>query len=182
MREPVPVRPPDPSIAHPVNALIRELFRTGRIASPAEFDAILARIAEAPFNEKLVDVDPDLVGTEFLGATLRAREPSIRAHLAKRILTDAMWSVEASPEDYLEDIRGAARHPSARLAIYRDGKRIIAAIVSQQTTPLIRRGIGAGAAIVAIYDSGRGRLITGYHLTSEASLNLSEDIQWQSRS
>jgi hypothetical protein len=169
----------DTNLDHAANALARDLWRTGRAPTPAEIEILLARIASAPFNEKMAPVDRSIAGMPFQGRPLRIGEPSIRAHLAKRVLLDEQWIETTTEATYLSDLRRVAAEETTGVAVYRFEKRIVVAVVGPNGVPAARRGVPSLPLLLAIYDSGRGRLVTGFQIRSELDVDVPEGVQWR---
>jgi hypothetical protein len=108
---------PPPS-QHPVDQLIRELIQTGRPATKDEVEAIIERMATASFEPRVTSVPVPERGITYDGYRLGARVPSLAYHLVKRIVLDRQWADGTTEEQYLEDLRRAARAPTARFVIY----------------------------------------------------------------
>lgn len=163
---------------HP-NALIRELIAFPERTSLAEeTDRILEYVARAPFNTKIIDVSAELVGLRFLGRELRAREDSLTAHMAARVLRDKQWHEGSTKEDFLSDVRRAVLHPDVALAVYETRQTNLAGVVAPNTVPVGRRGSDAGDYIVVLYSADRGRIIAAYQAKDAYSTRIPERARW----
>lgn len=163
---------------HP-DALIRELIAfPERTATVEELDQILEHIARASFNMKMIDVPVELVGLELLERELRAREDSLTAHVAARVLRDKQWHEGGTKEDFLSDIKRAVSHPDAALAVYEARRTNFAGVVAPNTVPAGRRGSDAGDYIVVLYSADRGRIITAYQAKDVYSTRIPKRARW----
>ncbi len=126
----------------------------------------------------MISVSAELVGLEFLGERLRAREDSLTAHLAARVLRDKQWREGSTKEDFSSDVRRAALHPDAALAVYETRRTNFAGVVAPNTVPADRRGSDAGDYIVVLYSADRGRIITVYQAKAENSTRIPERARW----
>lgn len=160
----------------PTDRLIREVLRTRQAASPEEADRILERIGAASFMGE-VRVPPRHRGLTYRGRGVRAREDSLFYHLAKRV-DEGQWAEGTAEEEYLEDLRAAARDPSARLVLYALRGGAIAAVLSENPVPEERRGPDAPDYLFVAYSADRATIITGYQVSGVETLNLSEDPLW----
>lgn len=160
----------------PTDRLIREVLRTRRDASRDEIDGILERIAEAPFMGE-VRVPPRHRDLRLGDREVRAREDSLFYHLAKRI-DEGQWAEGTTEEEYLEDLRAAARDTYARLALYTLRGGAIAAVLAENPVPEERRGPDALGHLFVAYSADRATIITGYQVSGEETLTLSEDPLW----
>ncbi len=165
-------------ISHP-DVLIRELIADPeRPATLEEVAKILEHVAQAPFNTRMIGVSAELVDLEFLGGRLRARQDSLTAHLAARVLRDKQWREGSTKEDFLSDIKRAVLHPNAALAVYETRRTNFAGVVAPNTVPADRRGSDAGDYIVVLYSADRGRIITAYQAEDENSTRIPERARW----
>lgn len=156
--------------------LIREILRTREPATDEEAGRILERLGGAPFMGE-VRVPPRHRGLRHGNRTVRAREDSLFYHLAKRI-DEGQWAEGTTEEEYLEDLRSAARDPSARLVLYTLRGGNIAAVVSDNPSPEGHRGPNALEYLFVAYSADRATIITGYQMSGVEALNLSEDPLW----
>lgn len=162
-------------------ALIRELIaHPERSVTAEEVAGILEHVARAPFNTRSIDVPPVLVGREFLGRRLGAREDSLTVHVAQRVLRDEQWSDATTKEEFLQDIRQAVLHPEARLAVYEARRTDYAAVVAPNTVPSERLGQAPGRYIIVFYSANRGRIISARQARDESKFNVPERARWLS--
>ncbi len=120
----------------------------------------------------------ELVGLGFLGRELRAREDSLTAHVAARVLRDKQWREGSTKEDFLSDVRRVFLHPDIALAVYETRRTNFAGAVAPKTVPANRRGSDAGDYIVVLYSADRGRIITTYQAEDENSTRIPERARW----
>lgn len=161
--------------------LIRALISDPeRLAAPEEIAVILERVSRAPFNTRMIEVPPVLVGREFLGRRLGAREDSLTVHLAQRVLNDEQWSDATTREGFLEDIRRAVLHLEARLAVYEVRQTSYAAVTAPNVVPSERLGRAPGRYVIVFYSANRGRMISTRQATDESRFNVPERAGWLS--
>lgn len=98
---------------HPADRLIRELIATRRRATPGEVGAIIARMAEVPFDGRIVRVPPAL--REVLSGTTA---DTLTIHLAKRTFDEQQWVDGTTADGYVADLRRAVVAPTAKLLVY----------------------------------------------------------------
>lgn len=120
-----------------------------------EVARILEHIARAPFNTRIIDVPPVLVGREFFGSRLGAREDSLTVHLAQRVFADEQWSDNTTREEFLEDVEQAVLHPEAGLAVYEARRTDYAAVAAPNTIPSERLGQAPGRYVIVFYSANR---------------------------
>jgi hypothetical protein len=159
--------------------MIREIIATRRQVLEDEIEAIIDRIASAPF-----DPQPDIpVLTRhrrltYLGQTLGSRASSLTYHLVKRVLVERQWAFGASPAGYLSDLREAARSEGARVTVYRRRGGDMAAIADRNRIPLVRLGPGALPWILVVFSADRGTMVSGYQMSIASPSNIPEDALW----
>jgi len=168
--------PPVDPTENPTDRLIREILRTRQAASREEADSILARVAAAPFMGE-VRVPPRHRGLRLGDREVRAREDSLFYHLAKRV-DEGQWAEGTTEEEYLEDLRSAAEDPAARLALYTLRGGTIAGVLADNPVPEGRRGPDSLGRLFVAYSADRATIVTGYQVSGEETLNLSEDPLW----
>ena len=160
----------------PTDLLIRGILRSRRGTTGDEVGRITGRISGAPFMGE-VRVPPRHRGLRYGGRRVGVREDSLFYHLAKRV-DEGQWAEGTTEEDYLEDLRSAARDPSARLVLYTLRGGNVAAVLSDNTVPEGRRGPYALDHLFVAYSADRATIITGYQVSGVETLNLSEDPLW----
>ncbi|TAK27873.1 MAG: hypothetical protein EPO21_23355 [Chloroflexota bacterium] len=126
------------------NALIMELVNPKRVSRDEEIKKILDHVATAPFSSRPVSVDKSIRGRMFQGKLLGNSEPSIIAHLAKRILINKQWASDVHPVEYLAHLHAAVLDPRARKAIYvGNDKRTYLGVLAPNLIPASRLGSAA---------------------------------------
>jgi hypothetical protein len=164
---------------HPIDSLIREIIATRRPVLAAEIDAIVDRIASAPF-----DPQPDIPvltrhrGLTYLRQTLGSRASSLTYHLVKRVLVERQWAFGTSAAGYLTDLRQAARSEGARVTVYKRRGGDMAAIVDRNRIPLVRLGPGALSWLLVVFSADRGTIVSGYQTSIASPSNIPEDALW----
>jgi hypothetical protein len=155
------------------------LIQTRRGATNREIAQIIDRIANAPFETIPVHV-PRALRLPYEGRILGSREPSFVAHHVKRTLAEAQWSAGTSSIEYLAALRRAAQAPDARLLVYTRQQESCAATLTstEQIVPRERLGVGALPHLLVVYSADRGVIITGYMVSSVATINLPEEVLW----
>lgn len=165
---------------HPVDALVRELVRSRRPVAPEGIEDIVERIATAPFGPRdvrLCRVERGLIDD---GPLLGNRANSLSVHRARRVLVDRQWGEGTSREQYLSDLRQAARSTRARLAVYaRRGGNLAATVSpSEAVVPPPRRGPRFLPLLLVVYSADRGIIVTGYRVSDLQAVAFPEDLQW----
>ncbi|MBI4492754.1 MAG: hypothetical protein HY690_08195 [Chloroflexi bacterium] len=142
-----------PLSPHPVDRLIRDLLQTGRGSTQTEVEQIIQRLVTAPF-------------------------PTSQPHLVKR-LHEEQWLATTEAE-YIEDLRRAIRHPTARLAIYvrRGGHIAVTLTATDEVVPPSRRGARALPELLVVYSADRGIIISGYQISSLATTGVPKNARW----
>lgn len=163
----------------PVDDLIRAVIKSRRRVTSAEIEQIVEQIARAAFETKIVRV-PIQYRVAFQGHTLSSREPSLRLHLVKRTLGERQWHESTTPDDYLADLRRAARSPDARVLAYTRWDEHYAATITstERIVPRERLGPESCLNLLVIYSADRGMIRTGYMFTDLPNLDLPEDALW----
>lgn len=165
---------------HPADRLIREMIATRRRATPEEVAAIVARMANAPFDRRIVPVRVVERGVAYQGHSLGAREDSLRYHLIKRVAINEQWADGATIHSYLADLRQAVLAPTARLLVYERRGGAIAATITPTSDVLesARQGSGSLPNLLVIYAVDRGAVITGYQFSTWEKTGLPEEVIW----
>lgn len=165
---------------HPVDNLIRRLIATGGPASASEIQAIIDRMATAPFNANVYRVQTRLRLT-YDGETLGSWADSLSIHLVKRVLAEGQWAVGTTKADYLQDIQAVVRHPGSRVLVSQPewGAPFAASIADTiNVVPRSRRGPNALPQTFVVYSTGNAKIATAYMFSSLATLRLSGDTVW----
>lgn len=165
---------------HRVDELIRTLLATGRPPAADEVEQILERLAAAPFHHGSRAIPPELQGLAYGGRTIRAREDSLFAHVVKRVLDERQWAGGTIAADYLDDLRRAVRHRSARLAIYEERGGPIAATVTPTGAAVPPRHAGPRSLglLLVVYSADRGTIISGYQISSVEAARIPQEARW----
>jgi len=81
---------------HPVDLLIRDLVQTRRSVTDDEIGRIIDRMADVPFDERIVAVRLRFRGLTYQEQTLGDRERAVFLHLIQRVVVDEQWAVVES--------------------------------------------------------------------------------------
>ncbi|MDP9363005.1 MAG: hypothetical protein M3Q10_02025 [Chloroflexota bacterium] len=165
---------------HPVDRLVRELVRTRCPAGPGDAGRVIDRLANAPFDPRVIRTRLRERGIAYQGRSLGMHEASLFVHLVRRVVVDEQWSTGTSGEQYTNDLRAAARAPGSRLAVYaRRGGHLVAAVApAQEVVEATRRGPRFGPILLVVYSADRGIILTGYQVDEVESVPLPEDVRW----
>jgi hypothetical protein len=163
---------------HPDDRLIRELIITHRSATPEEVERITARIAGANFDPEKVRVPGKYRGLHYRGRTVQARDDSLFVHLVERVVADRQWRLGVTAQEYLLDLREAARHPSAGVMAYNRHGINFAAVLAPNTAPAHRLGPDAKAMLFVAYSADSATIRTGYQVGDFGELNIPGDRLW----
>jgi hypothetical protein len=165
---------------HLVDQLIRELIHTGRPAPASEIDAIVERMATAPFNTQSRRVPTKERGASYRGISLGRQENSLDYHLVKRVTLEAQWADGLTAEQYVADLRRAVRDPLARLAIYprRSGDIASAITSTPRVIPDERLGVGFLPQLIVIFAADRGMIVTGYQFSTIEQTGIPPEARW----
>ena len=168
------------SSRNPVDILIRDLIRTGRTGTSDELDRIIDHMAAAPFSRESIRVPIDERGTWYQGHQLAARAESLSYHLVKRVVIEQQWVDGTSAAQYVEDVRRAVRHPSARLTVYERRGGYLAATVTPTDVVLTpaRRGVKPERQLLVIYSADRGIIVTGYQFSELSETGIPSEARW----
>jgi hypothetical protein len=163
---------------HPVDVLIRDLIRTPRPVSSDEVARIIERMATAPFNQRLISVPSKFRGLTYQGRMLGNHEDVWFLHLVQRVVAENQWADGTDAQTYLDDLRNAILHPTARLCVYRRRGGNLAATLTLNPVPIHHRGAGALRFVFVVYSADRGRIVSGYQVSGLETISISEDGQW----
>jgi hypothetical protein len=175
------VQPPESASPHPVDRLIMRLVHDPEsVATPADVAAIVERIATAPFSRRPVRLRSRDRELTYGGITAGRTADSLALHLAKRVQQERQWIVGTTADDYLTDLRTAARHPGARVLVYERAAEIFAATISptQQVVSPRRRGADWFDNLLVVHSARYGVLVTGYMYSEFGRLDMPEEIRW----
>jgi hypothetical protein len=168
------------SSQHPADLLIRALLDSGRQPTTEEIQAILQRLASAPFNPREIPVDVALVGRTYLGQVIPARAEASLAHLWKRVLIDEQWAAGTTVNQYLADLRASVLSGQIRIMIAVIRESPSAGALAPNLTPSERLGPNAGPLVFVGYSVNGGMITTGYQTVNQQSLRLPGNARWLS--
>jgi hypothetical protein len=160
------------------DSLIKTLIEMRRDATSGEIALIRHRLREAPFSNQSLRVPPRERGLAYQGVELTDRADAGIVHLIRRVLIDEQWAYGTTLEEYLEDLRGVAADPSARLLVYDSGRGPVTGILGANNCPPPRLGPRPQPFIYVVYAVNRSRIITGYQTSSIDALDIPEDALW----
>ena len=161
------------------NRLIREWLDPKRAPTEAELKLVLDHVAKAPFSSRLVPVDRDIRGKDFQGLVLGASEPSIVAHLAKRVLAEEQWARDVTADEYVAHLHNVAGDPDLQVAVYvGKDRRLCLGLFAPNRIPRSRLGPRAEPFIWALYLADYGTMASGYQVSGIESITLPEDVRW----
>ncbi|MBI2954242.1 MAG: hypothetical protein HYY30_08010 [Chloroflexi bacterium] len=161
------------------NKLIREWINPKRVPSEAEIRNVLEYVAKAPFRSAVTGVDKVAQGQMFLGRRLNAKEPSIVAHLAKRVLVESQWTESTTLDQYLADIHSVAGDPDVKMAVYvRRGKALYLGLLGRNRVPSERLGARPENYLWVVYSPDYGTIVSGYQVSGVANIGLPEVVRW----
>jgi hypothetical protein len=163
---------------HPVDLLIRELIASGRAATEAEIAAIVARMASAPFDPRVVPVGRKHQGLQYRGRALSNREHALFFHLVLRAVYDEQWRTGTTEDEYVDDLRSAIRDPDAHLLVYERRGGSIAAILTPNNVAVERRGPEALPFLYVVYSADRSTIASGYQASAISAISIPGDARW----
>lgn len=134
--------------------MIRALIHSGRIATVADLDQIVTRMAQAEY-------------------------PTIKQHLNKRV-GEKQWVDGTTEGEYLADLRNAIRNGGARLAIYERRGGNIASVVAETANiiPDSRRGQDSLPLLFVAYSADRGIIVSGYQASILGEISIPKRARW----
>lgn len=161
------------------NRLKREWLNPERVPTEEEIKRILDHVAKAQFSTRVVPVDRRIVGQVFQGKRLAKNEPSILAHLAKRVLVERQWVDNVTPDEYVAHLRTAVLDAEARKVIYigKDG-RLYAGFLAINKLPAKLLADGSQDFVWVVYAADYGTIVTGYQVSGLEKINLPPDVRW----
>ncbi|MCL5957850.1 MAG: hypothetical protein M1358_00785 [Chloroflexi bacterium] len=161
------------------NKLIKAFLNPKRDPTEEEVRKILNHVAKAPFRSTMTSVKKEIQGQVFLGQKLRPKEPSITAHLAKRVLAEGQWSRDTTLDQYLADLRSVLDDPKLRKAVYqsKDGRTLLG-LLGQNRLPRERLGDSSESFIWVLYSADYGTIVSGYQVSGVNRITLPKDVRW----
>ena len=161
------------------NELIREFLNPKRAPTEEEIKRILDHVAKAPFRSAMTRVKKEIQGQVFLGRELRTKEPSIIAHLAKRVLSEEQLADGTTPDQYLEDLRSVIGDPELRLAVYaRRGQGLYLGCSAPNRLLASRLGRKPEPYLWVVYSTDYGTIMSGYQGSALDRVSLPEEVRW----
>ena len=89
-------------------------------------------------------------------------EPSVIAHLVKRVLVEKQWADDVTVDEYLAHLHGVVRQPDLRVAVYRGrDRRVFLGLLSPNRIPNNRLGERYAAFLWVVYAADYGKIVTG---------------------
>jgi hypothetical protein len=161
-----------------VDQLIRELLTSGRYPTADELRLVIERIGTAPFNERELPVDVDLVGREYLGQRILTRAEANLVHLWKRVLVDEQWAYGTTLDEYLADLWASVLGGNAQVMIAVIRESPSAGVLAENLTPVARRGQTAGSLVFVGYSANGGIITTGYQTVDRTRIRLPRNARW----
>lgn len=165
---------------HPIDQLIRHLVRTSRLATSADITAITERMADAPFDRRIVSVPTALRDLWYHGQQLGANQDALSLHLLKRVVIDRQWAAGTTEAQYVADLRRAIREPPAQLAVYarRGGHLAVTLTPTATAVPVERRTPNSLPYVLVVYSADRSIIITGYQITDRRQTGIPQEARW----
>jgi len=161
------------------NKLIRAQLDSRRTLTPEEMQRVLDHMAKAPFSLRSVSVDRSIRGRVFQSRILGDKEPSIIAHLAKRVLVEQDWADDVTPVEYLDHLRSVIDDPALRKAVYLSkDKRLFVGLLAPNRIPEARLGKNHSALLWVVYSADYGTIVTGYQVRGIEEITLPKDARW----
>jgi hypothetical protein len=165
---------------HPVDRLIVRIARGEVTAASADVDAIVQRVASAPFNRRPVRVPRLDRGLVYGNIVIGRIANSLELHLAKRVRGEHQWAEGTTTDEYLRDLRTAIQQETAQILVYERSGDIHAAAIAttSEIVPVERRGNTWLPHLLTVYSTRHGILVTGYMFSDIQELNLPEIVRW----
>jgi hypothetical protein len=162
-----------------VAVMIKRLAASQIEPNSEQVGQIMTHIAQSGFASRPVNTHKAIVGQVFQGRTLSAREPSLTAHLAKRVLVDEQWAANTTPDEYMADLQQAIAHRDAKMCLFvgRD-KRRVAAILSPNDLPEKHLGARTEPLVFVLYSADHGIIVSGYQISGIETIDLPKDVKW----
>ena len=160
--------------------LIREIAEDpDRPVTGEELQRIVECVALAPFDPEPRRVATALRGISYQGHELGARERPLISHLVQRVLIDRQWACGTTAHEYLEDLRAAARHPSARIAVGAPpGSGPLLYVFAPNAMPRDRLGEKSLPRVFVLYGADAAAIITGYQASGMETVRLPSNTRW----
>lgn len=144
-----------------------------------EVQRIVECVVSAPFDPEPRRVAPALRGISYQGHELGAREQPLISHLAQRVLIDRQWAYGTAAHEYLEDLRDAVRHPSARIAVGAPpGSGPLLYVFAPNAMPRDRLGEKSLPWVFVLYGTDAAAIITGYQASGMETVRLPSNTRW----
>ena len=163
---------------HPTDRLIRELIASERAASQGEIAAIVARMASAPFDTRILPVGRKFRGLEYAGRPLGNHAQALFLHLTMRVVYDAQWRDGTTEQEYIGDLRAAIQDSSAHLLVYQRRGGPIAAILTTNDIPPERRGPESLPLLYVVYSADRSTIVSGYQASTIDAISIPGEARW----
>jgi len=162
---------------HPTDQLIRNLIAQGRAPSDAETVDIIDRLSTAQFDSRVVSV-PETVRPHAPQGV--PRWDALSLHLAQRAAVDSQWATGVTADMFVGDLQAAARHPSARIAIYEARGAPIALVVADTSDVVPAEHLGAHPEplLVVVYSADWGVIVSGYQASSFDRIRIGDNALW----
>jgi hypothetical protein len=153
--------------------------KTATGAAPVYVQEAIRLMLAAPFASRVVNVHKTARGQMLLGRPVGKQEPTLVAHLAKRIWTEQQWTSGTTTGQYLEDLRTAIGHKKARFVRYqaKDGRQCVGCF-APNTAPATRLGTNPHPFLWVVYDVQRDRIVTGHMASSLDAVDIPESAEW----
>ncbi|CAN5821076.1 hypothetical protein BH20ACT11_BH20ACT11_11280 [soil metagenome] len=161
-------------------ALIREIAENHeRPLTGEEVQRVVECVSSAPFDPEPRRVATALRGLFYQGHELGTREQPLRSHLVQRVLIDRQWADGTVAHEYLEDLRAAARHPSAKIAVgLPPGSGPLVYLFAPNATPPGRLGENSLPWVFVLYSTDADAIITGYQASGMETVRLPSNTRW----
>ncbi len=165
---------------HPTDRLIRELIQTGRPGEQDEIHRILDRMADVPFDPRIVPALARERGITYEGRIVQQRDEALFIHLVRRVLRDRQWAYGTTQQEYVDDLHRSIRSPSAKLALYQRRGGYVAATLTptDHAVAAMRRGPRSVEELWVVYSADRGIILTGYQVSSRDEVSIPKDTRW----
>lgn len=162
---------------HPVDQMIRDMIARQYTPTVTDLQRILAHIAQADFYQRSYKISK-VVGQNYLGRTINAEEQGLFAHLIKRVLIEKQWAWGTTKQDYLDDLHRMVQQEGNQVGIGIQRKENNVIVFGGNGIPMERRGEEALGSMVVVYSADRGKIISGYQISSLRTVRIPEDVQW----
>ena len=163
---------------HPVDTLIRELVHTRRSPSREEVQQIRERVAQAPFQDRIVPVRTYERGVTYQGRTVQSRDDAGFIHLVRRVVIDQQWADGTTMLEYVSDLHELAHSSESDMFVYDRGNGCVVGILGKNAIPRVRLGSEALTYLFVVYSADRSSIITGYQISGLDQIDISESPLW----